>query len=169
MNVWSKLPFRGNNVASRVVGGGVIAAVTAMLAVWAGAQESPSPFANQYALAVYETPAEFDLRTDKTAKGAEYWKGWGTYHQAMLDAGIMRGGMPLKPGPEVRQVRVRDGKVQTKEGPLAAGEPVLSGFFLIEVDSLEKAIEWAAKAPNASTSVVEVRPAFPAAMPAIPK
>lgn len=160
MNVWNK---------SNVVSWCILATLSAMLAPAALAEEAPSPFANQYAIAVYETPAEFALRTDTTAKGADYWKAWGGYHKAMLDAGIMRGGMPLQPGPKVRQVQLRAGQVKVKEGPLAAGEPVLSGFFLIEVESLDQAIAWAAKAPNASTSVVEVRPAFPAAMPAVPK
>jgi hypothetical protein len=55
-------------------------------------------------------------------------------------------------------VSVRDGRTVTSDGPYAEVKEHLAGFYLIECDSMERAVEWAAKAPDAATGAVEVRP-----------
>jgi hypothetical protein len=44
------------------------------------------------------------------------------------------------------------------DGPFAETKEQLGGFYLLECDSLDEAIEWAAKIPGAATGSVEVRP-----------
>src|SRR5262245_33526151 len=56
-----------------------------------------------------------------------------------------------------RTVRVRNGERSVSEGPAVQGEEFLTGYFLIEADSVEAAIEWAAKIPNARSGSVEIR------------
>jgi hypothetical protein len=63
----------------------------------------------------------------------------------------------LEPFSTVRTVRVRDGTRSVRDGPGVQGEEFLTGYFLIEVESVEAAIEWAAKIPNARNGSVEVR------------
>jgi hypothetical protein len=55
-------------------------------------------------------------------------------------------------------VAVRDGQTLTTDGPFAEVKEFLAGFFLIECDSLERAIEHAARVPEADFGRVEVRP-----------
>jgi hypothetical protein len=55
-------------------------------------------------------------------------------------------------------VRVRDGKLQVKDGPFAETKEQLGGFFLIEASDQEEAIQIAAKWPSARLGSVEVRP-----------
>ena len=55
-------------------------------------------------------------------------------------------------------VRVRDGVRSVSDGPAVAAEEFLTGYFLIESKSLNAAIDWAAKIPNARSGSVEVRP-----------
>lgn len=43
------------------------------------------------------------------------------------------------------------------DGPAVQGEELLTGYFLIEVESEDAAIAWAAKIPNARSGSVEVR------------
>ena len=57
-----------------------------------------------------------------------------------------------------RYVSVREGKTVASDGPFAEVKEHLAGFYLIECDSIERAIELAAKAPDAAYSYVEVRP-----------
>jgi hypothetical protein len=57
-----------------------------------------------------------------------------------------------------RTVRVRNGRRSVSDGPAVLGEEFLTGYFLIEAESLETAIEWAAQMPNANSGSVEVRP-----------
>jgi hypothetical protein len=53
---------------------------------------------------------------------------------------------------------VRDGRTVTSDGPFAEVKEHLAGFYLIECDSFEEAVEWAAKVPDAAFTEVEVRP-----------
>ena len=57
-----------------------------------------------------------------------------------------------------RWVSVRDGETIASDGPFAEVKEHLAGFYLIECDSMERAVEWAAKVPDAHLREVEVRP-----------
>jgi hypothetical protein len=56
-------------------------------------------------------------------------------------------------------IRVRDGHTHVTDGPFAETKEQLGGFFVLEVTSMEEAVELAAKIPGASTGAVELRPA----------
>ncbi len=56
------------------------------------------------------------------------------------------------------QVRVADGATTTTDGPFAEVKEQLAGFYLLECDSRERAVEIAAKVPEAAFGIVEVRP-----------
>jgi hypothetical protein len=56
-------------------------------------------------------------------------------------------------------VRVADGETLTTDGPFAETKEALGGYFLLEADDLDAAIETAAKVPAARFGgAVEVRP-----------
>jgi hypothetical protein len=57
-----------------------------------------------------------------------------------------------------RRVSVRDGQTLTSDGPFAEAKELLAGFFLLEVPSEERAVEIAARVPEAELGLVEVRP-----------
>ena len=57
-----------------------------------------------------------------------------------------------------RTVRIRDGSLSVSDGPAVSADAFLTGYFLIEVESFDAAINWAARIPNARTGSVEVRP-----------
>lgn len=114
----------------------------------------------QYAILVYETPAEVAAREDPTRAGA-YWAAYTSYSQALGAAGIARGGAGLQPAATATTVRLREGHRQVQDGPFADTKELLGGFFLIEVASLDEALAWAARCPAATTGAVEVRPQLP--------
>jgi hypothetical protein len=69
------------------------------------------------------------------------------------------GGAQLQPGTTATTVRVDDGSVLTTDGPYAETKELLGGFYLIDVDDLDAALEFAAKVPAARMGgLVEVRP-----------
>lgn len=82
---------------------------------------------------------------------------WMAYTQALIDAGVMRGGNGLKPASTAATVRVRDGKRAVHDGPYADSSENIGGFYIIEVPTLDDALAWAAKNPAASSGAVEVR------------
>jgi hypothetical protein len=57
-----------------------------------------------------------------------------------------------------RTVRLRDNILSVSDSPAANADAFLTGYFMIEVESFETAIDWAALIPNARTGSVEVRP-----------
>ncbi|WP_219466599.1 YciI family protein [Nonomuraea rhizosphaerae] len=59
-----------------------------------------------------------------------------------------------------KRVSVREGRTVTSDGPFAEVKEHLAGFYLVECEGMERAVEWAAKVPDAAFNDVEVRPVF---------
>lgn len=110
-----------------------------------------------YTILIYETPAELDARTDGKRKDT-YWGAYRAYTKALADAGVMVGGAGLQPPAVATTVRQRDGKREVQDGPYAESKEQLGGYYVIDVPDLDRALEWAARCPAASTGAVEVRP-----------
>lgn len=72
--------------------------------------------------------------------------------------GIMQGGEALHDTPAATSVRVRDGEIVTTDGPFAETKEHLGGFYILECENLDQAIQMAAKIPHAKTGTIEVRP-----------
>jgi hypothetical protein len=65
---------------------------------------------------------------------------------------------PLGWSDTATSVRVRNGKTVITDGPFAETTEVLGGFYLIEAESMEEALEYAKRHPGARKGSVEVRP-----------
>lgn len=65
---------------------------------------------------------------------------------------------PLGWSDTATSVRVRNGKTVITDGPFAETTEVLGGFYLIEAESMEEALEYAKRHPGAFKGAVEVRP-----------
>lgn len=81
-----------------------------------------------------------------------------SYTRDIMEAGVRIAGEALQPTATATTVTVRDGKTMTTHGPFAETKEQLGGFYLIEADNLDQAIEWAAKLPDARYGKIEVRP-----------
>ena len=113
-----------------------------------------------YMLMYYETEAECARRDDPAAAPA-YWGAWNAYIGALSAAGIVKHGAGLMPPRTATTVKVTGGQRQVQDGPFADTHEHLAGYFIVEVASLDEALEWAARAPCASAGSVEVRPVLP--------
>ena len=58
-------------------------------------------------------------------------------------------GEELQPVATATTVQVRNGETLVTDGPFAETKEALGGFYLIEAESLDEAIEWAARIPSA--------------------
>ena len=67
-------------------------------------------------------------------------------------------GDQLRPPSDATTVRVRDGETLLSDGPFAQTREQIAGFDLVQCDSLDEAIEAAAKHPVASFGLIEIRP-----------
>jgi hypothetical protein len=109
----------------------------------------------QYLLQIYSTDAaerfEHLPEAEQSAILGEY--------MAISEAPGVTGGAQLQPPTTATTVRVEDGKTLTTDGPFAETKEVLGGFYLLEADDLDAAIELAARIPAARMGgAVEVRP-----------
>ena len=68
------------------------------------------------------------------------------------------GGEPLQRVADATSVRVRNGDTQISDGPAVQSPEQLGGWYLLECDDLDQALELAAKIPGASYGTIEVRP-----------
>ncbi|MER7418453.1 YciI family protein [Micromonospora peucetia] len=68
------------------------------------------------------------------------------------------GGDALAEAPQTRTVRVVDGAVATTDGPFVEVKEHLAGYIIVDVSSLERAIEIASRWPDAHFGAMEVRP-----------
>jgi hypothetical protein len=115
--------------------------------------------AMQFALLIYESPQAFAIRNND---GTDSYTGaWRAYHRAMVEAGIFVGGDPLQMPETGTTVRIKDGKRHVQDGPYADTKEQLGGFTILELPSLDVALDWAARCPAASAGAVEVRPLAP--------
>jgi hypothetical protein len=105
---------------------------------------------NEQSLALWETLTE-QQRTD-------FGVGHLKLTEEMAEAGVLVVSEGLSDPQLARWVSARDGETIASDGPFAEVKEHLAGFYLIEVDGLDQAIEWAAKVPDAKLREVEVRP-----------
>jgi len=89
---------------------------------------------------------------------ASHFGAWRAYYRALVDAGVYVTGAPLQPDPSRTTVRVRDGQRQVQDGPYADTKEQLGGAIVLELRSLDAALEWASRCPAASYGAVEIRP-----------
>jgi hypothetical protein len=115
----------------------------------------------QFALMIYHTPEEFDMR--KNDYSDLHLGAWRAYYKALVEAGVYIAGDALERPEAGTTVRLREGKRRVQDGPYADTKEQLAGFIILELPSVDAALEWAARCPGASIGVVEVRPLAPEA------
>ncbi|MEV6268678.1 YciI family protein [Kribbella sp. NPDC004138] len=103
-----------------------------------------------------ESRAVWDALTDEQKK--EGMAGYAALHEALAARGELVASESLDAPELTKQVLVRDGRPMTTDGPFAEVKEQLAGFYLLECDSMDRAVEIVAQIPEAPFSVVEVRP-----------
>ncbi len=88
------------------------------------------------------------------ANMAEY----GVFMEEMNRRGVLLGGERLRPTSDATTVRVRDGETLTSDGPFAETKEQMGGYYMVDCNDLDDAIEIASKIPGARIGSIEVRP-----------
>ena len=110
----------------------------------------------EYLALIHGDPDAWAAMTDE--QRSTTMAAYGTLAEDARTAGVMVGGEPLAPVSAATTVRVRDGQTLVSDGPYAEVKESLGGYFLFECASLDDALAWAARIPDAATGAVEVRP-----------
>ena len=87
----------------------------------------------------------------------------GKFNEELVKAGVMLAGEGLQPSSKGKRVVFSGGKKTVVDGPFAETKELVAGFWLWQVKSIEKAVEWVRRCPDpmpGEESVIEIRPVF---------
>ncbi len=110
----------------------------------------------RYLMLIYTSEVE-DMKASPAEQEAvmgEYW----AFTNEIREKGLNLGGEALQPTNTATTVRVREGKILTTDGPFAETKEQLGGYYLLNCENLDQAIEYAAKIPGARFGSIEIRP-----------
>ena len=83
------------------------------------------------------------------------------FAQELGAAGKMVHGERLRPDGDASRVRLKAGQRQVMDGPFTETKEALGGFYLIECETKQEAVEWAKKIPLREGGFIDVRPIWP--------
>ena len=110
----------------------------------------------KYMLLIYNNPATFDALSEE-----ERERLMGEVDALMAElaeSGEWVGGEALADSSQTRTVRVRDGVMAVTDGPYAEAKEQLAGYCIVDCESPERAVDIAARWPDARYVAMEVRP-----------
>ena len=110
----------------------------------------------QYLLLIYGEEGAWDAYSDDERNAI--YREYSQLSADLREQGKLLGSEELQPVATATTVQVRDGDTLVADGPFAETKETLGGFFLIEAESLDEAIDWAGRIPSARQGKVEVRP-----------
>ena len=87
----------------------------------------------------------------------------GKYNEELMKAGVLLDLAGLKPSSQGARVRFSGSNRTVIDGPFTESKELVGGYWIIQVKSLEEAIEWARRAPSphpGQECEIEIRPYF---------
>ena len=109
----------------------------------------------EYLALIYSDETVWEGFSDETRTAM--YEQYGEFASAAGDAGVLVGGEELGPTASATTVRLREGRQLVTDGPYAEAKEALGGYFILDCESLDDALAWAARIPGASHGAVEVR------------
>ncbi|ODV42838.1 dehydrogenase [Cupriavidus sp. UYMMa02A] len=96
--------------------------------------------------------------------GTEMLAAMGQFNEELVKAGVMLGGEGLHPSSRGKRVRFSGSQRTVVDGPFAATNELIAGFWLWQVKSMDEAVEWVRRCPNPmdGDSEIEIRQVFEA-------
>jgi hypothetical protein len=102
-------------------------------------------------------PGGYENAAPGTMPPAELVEGMMKYNKALADAGVLLSLDGLHPPSMGARVSFAGGKPTVTDGPFIETKEVLGGYWMIEVNSREEAVEWARRCPAQENEVIEIR------------
>ncbi|HVV21635.1 MAG TPA: YciI family protein [Pseudonocardiaceae bacterium] len=110
----------------------------------------------KYLLMIVFNPQAWDGLTEEQHQ--EVFRGHGEFIAMLQESGELVRTDALADPAQSATVRIRDGVRLVTDGPFVEAKEYLAGYYLVDCDSRERAIELAAMIPDAAFSALEVRP-----------
>jgi hypothetical protein len=113
----------------------------------------------RYVILIYSNPLSREVWEQLSGgERAEGLRAYAALNDDLAATGEMIVAEALTDPSTATRVTVREGRTITSDGPFAEAKELLAGFYLIECETIDRAIEHAARVPEAAFGLVEVRP-----------
>ncbi|MBB5960334.1 hypothetical protein FHS29_006957 [Saccharothrix tamanrassetensis] len=88
----------------------------------------------------------------------------GRFNEELVKAGVLLAGEGLHPSAKGARVYFNGDQRTVVDGPFAETKELIAGYWLLELKSLEEAVEWVKRVPNPTgeESQIEIRQVFSA-------
>ena len=110
----------------------------------------------KYALMIFQNPGAFEALPED--ERAALMKEFEAFNKEIEESGEFIGGHALAHPENAKTVRGRGGVPVTTDGPFAEAKEQLAGFYVVDVESTERAVEIAQRDPASRLWAIEVRP-----------
>jgi len=108
-----------------------------------------------YMLLIVEPVGQRAARTPEEGRAA--YAAMVDYAESLKSRGLLKDAQSLKTDTAGTRVQVRDGRRALVDGPFAEAKEMIGGFFLLDCETREEALDIAANCPAARWCTVEVR------------
>jgi hypothetical protein len=113
----------------------------------------------KYLILIYSNPASREIWDGLSdAQRSEGFSSYAALNEDLAGSGEMIVSEALADPSTAKRVAVSDGRTMTTDGPFAEVKEQLAGFYLVECENVDRAVEHAARVPEAALGLVEVRP-----------
>jgi hypothetical protein len=120
---------------------------------------TPAEAQVKYMILIYGNPRTREIWEGlPDARRAEGLRLYAALTEDLVASGELIVSAALADASLARRVSVREDRTMTSDGPFAEAKELLAGFYLVECESIERAMEHAARVPEAAFGLVEVRP-----------
>lgn len=109
----------------------------------------------KYMLLIYNNQATYAAWSEE--QRAELFGEVDAIMKDLSESGELLGGEALADASTAKTVRVRDGVPAATDGPFAEAKEQLAGYLMVECETEERAVEIAARWPDARHFAMEVR------------
>jgi hypothetical protein len=87
----------------------------------------------------------------------ELWGAYAAFNEALAKAGASSG-VRLDGANAATLVRTSSGKTEVLDGPYADTKEQFAGYFFVDTETIEQAVEWAERCPSSRYGTIEIRP-----------
>jgi hypothetical protein len=102
-------------------------------------------------------PKGYEHAAPGALPSAEHIAAMMKYNEALTKAGVLLALDGLHPPSTGARISFSGGKPTVTDGPFSEAKEVIGGYWMIQVQTKEEAIEWASRCPGLDSETIEVR------------
>jgi hypothetical protein len=110
----------------------------------------------KYLLLIHMNPSVWETLPEEQKEAV--MAGHDAFQQPLRESGELLGFVALADPSNSRTVRVRDGQLSATDGPYVEAKEFLAGYYAVECETEQRAVELAGLIPDAAFNAIEVRP-----------